>query len=45
MPNWRAPPVDIYFSYAPSRQLSTKVRVFADWVTGLIARNSVTADD
>ncbi|WP_455864509.1 LysR substrate-binding domain-containing protein [Pantoea agglomerans] len=43
--DWRAPPVDIYFSYAPSRQLSTKVRVFADWVTGLIARNSVTADD
>jgi DNA-binding transcriptional LysR family regulator len=30
---WRSKPLDVYISYAPSRQLSTKVRVFADWVT------------
>ncbi|MGB9097246.1 LysR substrate-binding domain-containing protein [Erwinia sp.] len=40
--NWRPEPVDIYFSYAPSRQLSTKVRVFADWVKELFAQNADT---
>ncbi|SMG06887.1 LysR substrate-binding domain-containing protein [Paraburkholderia susongensis] len=35
---WRPKPLDIYISYAPSRQLSTKVRVFADWVTQLYER-------
>lgn len=36
--DWRPDPLDVYISYAPSRQLSTKVRVFADWVTALYAR-------
>lgn len=36
--NWRPEPQEVFFSYAPSRQLSTKVRVFADWVTELFAR-------
>lgn len=38
--DWRPEPVDVYLCYAPSRQLSTKVRVFADWVTGLYTRTS-----
>lgn len=36
--DWRPAPLDVYLCYAPSRQLSTKVRVFADWVTGVYAR-------
>ncbi|GLS17830.1 hypothetical protein GCM10007874_08450 [Labrys miyagiensis] len=31
-------PLDVYISYAPSRQLSTKVQVFVDWVTELYRR-------
>ena len=27
---WRPEPLSMYLCYAPSRQLSTKVRVFAD---------------
>lgn len=32
---WRPAPLDVFISYAPSRQLSTKVRVFTEWVTAL----------
>lgn len=35
---WRPAPLDVYIAYAPSRQLSTKVRVFVEWVTELYAR-------
>lgn len=35
--DWQPGPLDVYLSYAPSRQLSTKVRVFADWVTQVYA--------
>lgn len=35
---WRPKPLDVYIAYAPSRQLSTKVRVFVDWVTQLYGR-------
>ncbi len=35
---WRPKPLDVYIAYAPSRQLSTKVRVFVDWVTELYGR-------
>jgi stringent starvation protein B len=28
----------VYAAYAPSRQLSTKVRVFVEWVSALYAR-------
>jgi len=35
---WRPKPLDVYIAYAPSRQLSTKVRVFVDWVTQLYQR-------
>jgi len=36
--DWRPAPLDVYIAYAPSRQLSAKVRVFIDWVTALYAR-------
>ncbi len=35
---WRPAPLDVYIAYAPSRQLSTKVRVFVDWVSALYGR-------
>jgi DNA-binding transcriptional LysR family regulator len=35
---WRPEHLDVYVAYAPSRQLSTKVRVFIDWVAALFAR-------
>lgn len=35
--DWRPAPLDVYIAYAPSRQLSTKVRVFVDWATQLFA--------
>ena len=34
---WRAPPLEIYIAYPPSRRYSTKVRVFADWAATLFA--------
>jgi len=36
--DWRPAPLDVYIAYAPSRQLSTKVRVFVDWASALYAR-------
>jgi DNA-binding transcriptional LysR family regulator len=35
---WRPAPLKVYIVYPPSRQLSAKVRVFVDWVTGLYTR-------
>jgi DNA-binding transcriptional LysR family regulator len=35
---WRPQPLTVYAAYAPSRQLSTKVRVFVEWVSALYAR-------
>lgn len=35
---WRPAPLEVYIAYAPSRQLSTKVRVFVEWVSELYAR-------
>ncbi len=35
---WRPAPLDVYIAYAPSRQLSTKVRVFVEWLSELYAR-------
>ena len=35
---WRPQPLEVYIAYAPSRQLSAKVRVFVDWVSELYAR-------
>ena len=34
---WRPQPLDVYINYAPSRQLSTKVRVFVEWAAALFA--------
>lgn len=34
---WRPAPQEVYIVYPPSRQLSTKVRVFVQWATELFA--------
>jgi len=36
--DWRPAPLEVYIAYAPSRQLSTKVRVFIEWVSEIYAR-------
>ncbi|MGY4888968.1 UNVERIFIED_CONTAM: LysR family transcriptional regulator [Xanthomonas axonopodis] len=36
--DWRPAPLDVFIAYAPSRQLSTKVRVFIEWVSEIYAR-------
>ncbi|WNC91529.1 LysR family transcriptional regulator [Paraburkholderia sp. FT54] len=35
--DWRPEPLQVYLAYPPSRRYSTKVRVFADWVSQLRA--------
>ena len=39
--DWCAGPVAIHVVYAPNRHLSTKVRVFVDWVAELFSRSNV----
>jgi DNA-binding transcriptional LysR family regulator len=38
LPEYRPKPLEIFVVYPPSRQLSTKVRVFIEWVTQIYAR-------
>jgi DNA-binding transcriptional LysR family regulator len=35
---YRPKPLEVFVVYPPSRQLSTKVRVFIEWVTQVYAR-------
>lgn len=39
--DWCAETVPLYVVYPPNRHLSTKVRVFVDWVVDLFARNDL----
>ncbi|WP_397450753.1 LysR family transcriptional regulator [Pseudomonas sp. NA-150] len=36
---WRADPIPVYIVYPPNRHLSSKVRVFVDWLAELFARH------
>ena len=36
--DWRPDPLQVYLAYPPSRRYSTKLRVFADWVSQLYAQ-------
>jgi DNA-binding transcriptional LysR family regulator len=38
LPEYRAKPLEVFIVYPPSRQLSTKVRVFIEWVTQIYDR-------
>ena len=38
LPEYRPKPLEVFIVYPPSRQLSTKVRVFIEWVTQVYGR-------
>jgi DNA-binding transcriptional LysR family regulator len=42
LPEYRPKPLEVFVVYPPSRQLSTKVRVFIEWVTQIFDRLSPT---
>ena len=39
--DWESDPLPLYVVYPPNRHLSTKLRVFVDWVAELFARHTV----
>jgi DNA-binding transcriptional LysR family regulator len=41
--DWVSDPVPVFVAYQPNRHLSTKVRVFIDWLAALFASNESTA--
>ena len=41
--DWVSDPVPVFVAYQPNRHLSTKARVFIDWLTELFANNEATA--
>lgn len=43
MGDWVSDPVPVFVAYQPNRHLSTKVRVFIDWLAELFASNESTA--
>jgi len=41
LPEWKTDPLSIYIMYPQNRHLSTKVRVFVDWVAEILARRDL----
>ena len=41
--DWVSEPIPVFVAYQPNRHLSTKVRVFIDWLVALFASNESTA--
>jgi DNA-binding transcriptional LysR family regulator len=41
--DWISDPIPVFVAYQPNRYLSTKVRVFIDWLAALFASNDSTA--
>ena len=41
LPDWQAPVVPVYVVYPPNRHLSTKVRVFVDWVVEMLGTHDL----
>ena len=37
LPEWRVPPLPLHVVYPPNRHLSTRLRVFVDWIAGVFA--------
>jgi DNA-binding transcriptional LysR family regulator len=37
--DWQPPPLPVNVLYPANRHLSTKVRVFVDWIAGVFSRN------
>ena len=40
---WRLDPMPIYLAFPPNRHVSTKLRVFIDWVVELMAQHTPIA--
>ncbi len=38
--DWTLPTMPLYLAFAPNRHVSTKLRVFIDWVAELMARHA-----
>jgi DNA-binding transcriptional LysR family regulator len=41
--DWRLDPMPLYLAYAPKRHVSAKLRVFIEWVAGLMAQHAPVA--
>ncbi|KVX97342.1 LysR family transcriptional regulator [Burkholderia ubonensis] len=41
---WRLDPMPMYVAFPPNRHVSTKVRVFVDWIAGLMAQHAPVAN-
>jgi DNA-binding transcriptional LysR family regulator len=41
--DWRIDPMPLYVAFPPNRHVSAKLRVFIDWVTGLMAQHAPIA--
>ncbi|WP_454683279.1 LysR substrate-binding domain-containing protein [Ancylobacter moscoviensis] len=41
LPEWRSEPIVLHIVYAPNRHLSSRLRVFVDWVAELFASSNV----
>jgi DNA-binding transcriptional LysR family regulator len=41
--DWVSDPIPVFIAYPPNRHLSTKARVFIDWLAELFASNELTA--
>jgi len=39
LPDWQVEPMPIYLVYPPNRHLSSRLRVFADWVVKVMAQS------
>jgi len=37
-PDWELAPIPLYIAFPPNRHLSTRLRVFVDWVVELMGR-------
>ena len=41
--DWRLDPMLLYIAFAPNRHVSAKLRVFVEWVAGLMAEHAPVA--
>ncbi|WP_037431462.1 LysR family transcriptional regulator [Sinorhizobium fredii] len=41
LPDWQVDPMPVYLVYPPNRHLSSRLRVFADWVVKVIAQSQL----
>ncbi|RVJ06696.1 LysR substrate-binding domain-containing protein, partial [Sinorhizobium medicae] len=39
LPDWQVDPMPVYLVYPPNRHLSSRLRVFADWVVKVMAQS------